>query len=97
MALDPLIHAPKRLRVMTILHATEAVEFQFLKEHLGLSPSDLSKQMSALVDAGYARARKTGKGPGSSTWYRMTREGRNAYEAHVAALKALLNPPEEGA
>lgn len=93
--LDPLIHAPKRLRIMTILHAVESVEFAFLQDRLGLSASDLSKQMSALADAGYAKIKKTGRGPGSTTWFNLTRAGRSAYASHVAALRALLNEPLE--
>lgn len=89
--LDPLIHAPKRLRIMTMLHAVDAAEFSFVQERLGVSASDLSKQMSALVDAGYMKAGKTGRGPGSTTWYELTREGRKAYDRHVAALRALID------
>jgi DNA-binding MarR family transcriptional regulator len=91
--LDPLIHAPKRLRIMAILQHSDEVEFQYLRDELTLSVSDLSKQMSALTDAGYAQARKTGKGPGSSTWFRITRAGKAAFLAHVAALRELLDSP----
>jgi len=93
--LDPLIHAPKRLRIMTILHTADSVEFAFLQDRLGLSASDLSKQMSALAEAGYAKAKKTGRGPGSTTWYNLTRSGRAAYKSHVAALRALLDDAVE--
>lgn len=78
---------------MTILHATDSVEFAFLQSRLGLSASDLSKQMSALLDAGYAKAKKTGRGPGSATWYSLTRDGARAYRTHVAALRALIEAP----
>ena len=93
MELDPVVHAPKRLRIMTLLHATDTADFGFLQERLDLSTSDLSKQMKTLIEAGYASAKKTGRGPGSMTWYRLTREGRGAYEAHVNALRALIEPP----
>ncbi len=52
-SLDPVIHAPKRLAAMAMLDAAESADFTFLREHLGLSDSDLSKQMSALAQAGY--------------------------------------------
>ncbi|MFO7291466.1 MAG: transcriptional regulator [Actinomycetes bacterium] len=88
--LDPLIHAPKRLRIMTVLSTAE-VEFSRLQERLGLSAPDLSKQMRQLVDAGYVEARKTGKGPGSTTWYKLTRQGRRAYDDYLATLRRLLD------
>jgi len=50
-------------------------------------------QMSTLAEAGYAQVRKTGMGPASSTWLRITREGRNAFQGHLAALRALLESP----
>jgi len=89
--LDPVIHAPKRLAAMAMLNASEWVEFAFLREHLGLSDSDLSKQMSALQEAGYTRVQKRGSGRGRSTWFRVTREGRRAFQRHVEALDALVS------
>lgn len=90
---DPLIHAPKRLRIMSLLASTDGIEFAFLQDQLALASPDLSKQMTALAEAGYVKVDKTGKGPGSTTWYRLTRTGRTAYRNHVAALRELI---EEG-
>lgn len=89
--LDPVIHAPKRLAAMAIVANAPQVSFAFLKGHLGLSDSDLSKQMSALEAAGYLTSTKHGRGRGSSTTFSITRTGRTAYESHRAALTALLD------
>jgi DNA-binding MarR family transcriptional regulator len=91
--LDPLIHAPRRLRIMATLDAADTVELAHLRNRMELSASDLSKQMSAVADAGYVRVRKTGKGPGSATWYSLTKPGRRAYRDHIAALRALIDAP----
>ena len=91
--LDSVLSAPKRLGIMAMLDAAKSVEFSFLREQLGLSDSDLSKQMSVLCDAGYARMRKTGHGRGSTTWFSVTREGKRAFETHVKALKELIEDP----
>jgi DNA-binding MarR family transcriptional regulator len=91
--LDPLIHAPKRLRLMAILSTFDHVSFARLQERLGLTAPDLSKQLRALQDAGYVTTRRSGRGPGSRTWATMTRNGRSAYEQHVAALRAVLDGP----
>jgi len=89
--LDPVIHAPKRLGAMAMLVAAKWVEFSFLREQLEVSDSDLSKQMSALCDAGYATVRKQGHGRSGQTWFAATPVGRKALEAHVAALRALVD------
>ena len=88
--LDPVIHAPKRLGAMAILASAKWVEFSFLREQLDVSDSDLSKQMAALTDAGYAKVRKNGHGRGSTTWFAVTPDGRRAFDGHVAALRSLV-------
>ncbi|WP_262849968.1 transcriptional regulator [Mumia quercus] len=88
--LDPVIHAPKRLAAMAVLTSSDHVTFRFLVEHLGLSESDLSKQMSALESAGYVKVHKSGRGRGSTTSYALTSAGRTAYRRYRAALHDLL-------
>ena len=95
--LDPLIHAPKRLRIMAILSSFDHVTFALLQERLGLAAPDLSKQLSALQQAKYVRTSKTGRGPGSRTWVAMTRAGKRAYDQHVQALRAVLDGTEASA
>jgi DNA-binding MarR family transcriptional regulator len=89
--LDPLIHAPKRLGAMAMLSAAQWVEFSFLREQLDMTYSDLSKQMAALCDAGYAKVRKQGHGRSGNTWYAATPKGRTALDAHMAALRELVD------
>ncbi|SCF25325.1 transcriptional regulator [Micromonospora mirobrigensis] len=88
--LDAIIHVPKRLAAMAVLANAPTVSFRFLKEHLQISESDLSKQMSTLESAGYATSTKVGHGRGSSTTYRITKAGQHAYDAHCAALRTLI-------
>ncbi len=87
--LDALLTAPKRLAAMGVIANAKKVEFSFLSEHFELSDSDLSKQMSALIDARYVTAKKVGKGRTRKTWYTATASGRRALANHVAALNAL--------
>lgn len=91
--LDAVLTAPKRLAAMALLSRSSGADFAVLRGHLGVSESDLSKQMSALVGAGYVTARKSGHGRGSATTYRATREGRRAYARHRSALEAILDGP----
>jgi DNA-binding transcriptional ArsR family regulator len=95
--LDPIIHAPKRLAVMALLAHSDACDFAFVRSHVGISDSDLSKQMSALEKAGYVKITKTGRGRGASTWYRITPAGKTAYTHHVKTLTAIVTATATGA
>lgn len=89
--LDPVIHAPKRLRIMALLATADDLTFARIQDQLRLGTPDLSKQIKTLHDAGYLRTKRSGRGPGSQTWVGMTREGARAYRSHVRALRALLD------
>jgi DNA-binding MarR family transcriptional regulator len=90
--LDPVIHAPKRLAVMAILANSTTTDFAFLREYLGVSDSDLSKQMTALEKSGYVSITKTSRGRGGATTYRITKVGAAAFERHLSALRAITAP-----
>lgn len=89
-SLDPVLTKPKRLAALSIAARSPRVDFPFIRDALGLSDSDLSKQMSALVDAGYVKNTKVGRGRGRVTWFSATRKGRTALGRHMAALTALV-------
>lgn len=87
--IDPVIHAVHRLRICAMLDAATKVEMTVLKDTLGLSASALSKQVAALVDAGYA-AQQRSPADGRRTWLSLTKEGRRAYQSHVRALQEIV-------
>ena len=87
---DAFLHAPKRLQIMAVLDKATHASFVFFKEYLGVSDSDLSKQMAALETRGYLTAHKAGRGRRAATHYAVTAEGRRALAAHVAALQAMM-------
>ncbi len=87
--LDPVLTPPKRLAALAVLSNATTTDFAFLRDHLAVSDSDLSKQMSALLDAGYVSATKS-RGRGGSTTYRITRDGKKAFESHRHALERLI-------
>jgi DNA-binding MarR family transcriptional regulator len=89
--LDPLIHAPARLRVVTTLSAVSEAEFATLRTALEVSDSVLSKHISALADAGYVRSRKGVQAGRRTTWIELTSAGRKALREHVAALRQLID------
>jgi DNA-binding MarR family transcriptional regulator len=92
-ALDPLIHAPARLRIVATLAALpegDALSFTRLQDMLELTPGNLITHVRKLEDAGYLTTEKTGNGTASRTSIGLTARGRAALEAYTAALRGLL-------
>lgn len=87
--LDPVIHPTHRLRICAMLVTGTTLELSVVKENLDLSPSALSKQVAALVDAGYVKQERLGA-DSRRVWLTLTREGSKAYRAHVAALQEIV-------
>ncbi|WP_343240438.1 transcriptional regulator [Streptomyces sp. SID14515] len=91
---DATIHAPNRLRICALLDTAGEAEFGLVQKQLGLSASVLSKHASVLMDAGYVEQRKAVRDTRQRIWLRLTRQGRNAYRGHLAALRAIVGPAD---
>ncbi len=91
--LDPVIHAPARLRIVATLAALpdgDSLSFTRLQHMLELTPGNLITHLRKLEDAGYLASETTGNGRGSRTSIALTREGRAALNAYTEALRGLL-------
>lgn len=87
--IDPFLHTPARLSVLSLLAPADWVRFSFLRESIGTSDSALSKQLSALEDAGYLQVRKD-RGSARGTSVRLTTAGRTAFDAYLHTLEQLV-------
>jgi DNA-binding MarR family transcriptional regulator len=87
---DELIHAPTRLAIVSLLAAAQWASFKYIRDELGLSDSVLSKQLSTLESAGYIEIRKTFVGKRPRTSASLSKDGRQAFEQHVAALQRIM-------
>jgi len=96
--LDPIVHPPTRLSICALLAAgAEWIEFATVRDAVAVSDSVLSKQSRVLEDAGYIEVRKGAVGRRPRTWFQLTARGREAFAAHVAALRELAESPGRGA
>jgi DNA-binding MarR family transcriptional regulator len=96
--LDPIIHAPARLSVLTYLSVVESSDFVFLKNMTGLTWGNLSTHLSKLEEAGYVEIEKQFKDKKPQTMIRLTDEGRAAFQAYRQDIRrALDDPSPEGA
>ncbi len=92
--LDPVIHAPVRLRVMVTLSTLKEgddLSFPRLQELLGLTPGNLITHLRKLEDAGYVTTAKSGSGVTSRTSVSLSQQGRKALETYTAILRQLLD------
>jgi DNA-binding MarR family transcriptional regulator len=89
-ALDPLLVAPARLTLMTMLTAVSEAEFSTLRERLEVSDSVLSKHIATLVKVNYLNSRKGTHLGHRTTWVSLTGPGRKALRTHVACLRELI-------
>lgn len=88
--LDPILQAPARLKLMTMLTAVSEAEFATLRDNLAVSDSVLSKHVTALATDEYVRSRKGMHAGRRTTWISLTPAGRAALRSHVAALRELI-------
>ena len=90
-AFDEVIHAPNRLQICAFLASVAEVEFQVLREFLGVSDSVLSKHLKVLEEAGYLNVNKRTANGRQRTWLTLSRNGLSAYYAHIKALKKIVS------
>ena len=93
-ALDPVIHAPARLRIavtLAALHDGDDLSFTKLQDLIGLTPGNLITHLRKLEDAGYVSTHRNGSGVTARTSVALTGSGRAALERYTTVLRQLLD------
>ncbi len=93
--LDPLVHAPARLAILTVLSVVEEADFRYLLHATGLTKGNLSAHVGKLEGAGYLVVEKTFRGKIPLTICRLTPKGRDALEQYRQTMRRLLNVEDE--
>ncbi len=88
--IDPLIHAPARLMVMTYLYVVDSIDFVYLKRVTGLSWGNLSTHLTKLEDAGYVSIRKSFQDKKPHTMIQLTDKGREAFRGYKGDMQQVL-------
>ena len=89
--IDPLIHAPTRLKIMAFLSIVESADFTFLMNQTGLTRGNLSVNLRKLEEAGYVSIKKEFVDRIPRTLIRLTGEGRQAIQAYRENMQVVLN------
>ncbi len=90
-ALNKHFESRVRLGVMSILAASEWVDFNSLKEFLEITDGNLASHIKALETHKYIDVRKQFVGRKPKTSYTLTDLGKVAFKNHITALESLLN------
>jgi|SRR5580658_6284411 DNA-binding MarR family transcriptional regulator len=93
--LDPIIHQPARLQIMSALcqlGEQARVDFAYLRESLGLTDGNLGAHLATLESRGFISVDKEFVARRPRTFVAAMPAGRQAFASHVAALQAILPP-----
>jgi len=93
--IDPLIHAPARLLIVTHLFVVEAADATFLVNRTGLTWGNLSSHLSKLEAAGYVAVEKTFRGKKPCTMVSLTEKGKAAFVQYRSMMRETLAEPLE--
>lgn len=88
--LDPVVHAPGRLAIMTALFVVEKADFVFLLKQTGLTRGNLSAHLSKLEAAGYIAVEKTFVDRVPRTLLLLTEDGRVAFRTYRKHLQQAI-------
>ena len=89
--LDRVIHERMRLAIVSALAAGPSLSFNELKALLGTTDGNLSVHARKLEEAGYVAFSKSFHARMPRTEYRLTPEGRRAFERYLSHLEALVH------
>ena len=87
---DPVIHAPARLAIMTILHVAQAADFVFLQKQTGLTRGNLSSHLSKLESAEYITVEKKFVERVPRTLLKLTKKGSEEFKKYREQMKRML-------
>ncbi|WP_346860863.1 transcriptional regulator [uncultured Draconibacterium sp.] len=93
---NPIEHLNKafenkvRLGVMAGLMINSKLSFNELKELLDLTDGNLASHLKALEKEDYITVTKSFIGRKPNTTYKITKDGRTAFESHLKALEELI-------
>jgi DNA-binding MarR family transcriptional regulator len=90
---DPVVHAPARLMLLTYLTVVDSADFLYLMNLTGLTFGNLSAHLSKLAEVGYVEIEKGHKGQKSFTLVRLTLAGRQAFAQYRERMRTMLDMP----
>lgn len=79
-----------RLGIMSALVVNDALDFNTIKELLGVTDGNLASHLKTLEKSDYIKVSKQFIGRKPNTKYLITVAGKTAFEKHIKALEQFL-------
>ncbi len=92
--LDDTVHQRVRLGILAVLREVTRADFGYLRDALELTDGNLSRHIAVLEQAGLVNVEKGFEGKRPRTWVQITKAGRLALKAELAALQELISRVE---
>ena len=88
--LNKAIHQKARLGIMSILMASDSVEFNYLKTRLKLTDGNLSSHLNLLEKENYIKIKKKFVKKKPKTLCNLTERGRQAFREYLENLEKII-------
>jgi DNA-binding MarR family transcriptional regulator len=88
--IDPVIHAPARLRLIAQLYVVDSADATFLVNATGLTWGNLATHLRKLEDHGYVTITKGFLGRKPHTVISLSDAGRDAFRKYRTTITAAL-------
>jgi DNA-binding MarR family transcriptional regulator len=88
--LNKIFDSRIRLGIMSALMVNEEVNFNELKELIGLTDGNLASHLKTLEENGYMKVQKGFIGRKTNTTYSVTKAGEKAFKQHLEALEQMI-------
>jgi len=88
--LDPIIHAPTRLAILSILVTVKNANFTYLKESIGTTDGNLSTHLTKLETNGFITIKKTFVRKKPRTICAITKKGKKTFNKYLDQLEQIV-------
>src|SRR5687768_18591536 len=79
-----------RMGVMSTLMVNDQINFNDLKQMLGVTDGNLASHLANLEENGFIKVHKGYIGRKTNTTYSITKAGEKAFKEHIDALEAII-------
>lgn len=88
--LNKIFDSRIRLGIMSALMVNSAVNFNELKELLGITDGNLASHLKTLEESAFVKVQKGFIGRKTNTTYSITKAGEKAFKQHLEALEKMI-------
>lgn len=89
--INPIIHQPVRLQILTIVHMDKKVSFSILKKELSLSDGNLGTHLEKLEEYGYVKIKKSFVNKKPLSTITIEKKGEHELLEYMKAMENIFN------